>query len=89
MNQSQGYISTTALLAVTAWGAAGLLLAVAWGLVLIPGDGPPGFVAASAGSAVVATGIAMLAQIRIYTIRVCSLIRATAGLEREELRAVK
>lgn len=87
---NQGYISKTALLAITAWSVAGGLLFGAWMLVLMPGqEFPPGLVALTGLSAVVVTGVAMLAQIRLYTIRVCSLIRATSGLEREELRAVR
>lgn len=87
MNQS--YFSRTAVIAATAWGVVGLSLVAVWMVIMLPGDAPNGLTPAIALVGQASIGVAIVAHVRLYTVRVCCLIRATSGLEcANELRPV-
>lgn len=77
MNDDSRTISMTALTAVILWSISlGLLLLA----IALLATSHPSAACVSALAAVVMAMMAVAAMCRCYTIRVCSLIRATSGL---------
>lgn len=74
------FVSRTSLLAMTLWVVVVLLLAMAW---LVAIQRPDWWLWAGmlAATGLAVSAVAATAHMRIYAVRMCSLIRATSGLE--------
>lgn len=73
-------ISTSRLITATLWVLAGLTFAAAW-VAWWATDHELAVMIATTG--VLPLGAAATSQVRCYTLRVCGLLRATGGFERE------
>jgi uncharacterized membrane protein YqjE len=73
------YISRAAVTAAGLWLLAAMFVTTTWLLAIL--DAPPRWVSATAVTAVLCMAGAVVCQMRVYTLRVCGLIRVSAGLE--------
>lgn len=82
------YVSRASVLAVVLWSKSAVCLTVVW--VLAAFDVPMRWEGAVGAVAVISAVLAAVWQVRLYTMRICNLVRATAGLEspRPELHSV-
>jgi hypothetical protein len=80
--QQENYVSTMKMTAIGLWAVTFTLLAIAWVFVLHPGLPTNGgwLIALTAGVFAPAAGVA---HIKLYAMKVTSLIRVTSGLQQD------
>lgn len=76
---NDNYISRSAVITALIWATAGTLVVITWLLAIL--DAPPRWVSATAVTGVLAMTAAVVCQTRLYALRMCGLIRVSAGLE--------
>lgn len=75
----ESFISRAALIAAVLWFVTVVLLGAVWGLAVVGAS--PRWELAAAVMACASTSLAGVAQGRVNLLRLCALIRATAGIE--------
>lgn len=76
---NEGYVSRAAIWAAFFWVKAVLLVGAVWALSVL--DEPMRWIVPTAVTASLTIALAVVAQIRMSLLRLCRLVRTTAGLE--------
>lgn len=76
---NDNYVSRAAVMVMVFWSATGVLIGTTWVLAML--EAPLRYEGATGLTAVLTMALAMVSQMRLYTLRLCNLTRISAGLQ--------